>query len=529
VDRSLGVPRRKEKPLVEPLTVFLVRGVTDPDKILQDRGSLTHIEIRTARGFLGSLYVQKSFVTQPRWVRFFAKSVNPKRIPATSSGSAAILLIQVKKQVYALSFGHGRTLLAPGIVDERFGLRAVLNSINPERIRSIDRRTFEAISRLSREQLSRESTIQDFGLDIGRDLLRAVAGTPLDQTVGTRFSGMDALSVSAPVTLDGLTDLLERYRELSERTDYRQRYPWVDNMAEVRDRVKLEKLDEALVRKIKRSETEKIWLAPPEIIDWDDIRGFTYRSAQSAQLYDDLTLEGYLEDGRTKTEITPDDLRHDHVYCLSASVDEEVDRWSIRSCLIAEIEYDEELYLLSDGTWFRINKDFAADIDRVVGSISPTTTPLQPYHDADEGAYIARIARANRGFAVMHEKTLSAGPGRDKIEMCDLYGQNRVLLHIKRYGPSSVLSHLFAQGLVSAQLLLGDANFRRLANVELPATHRFGDPESPINAREFEVAFGVVQTEGRVVRLPFFTRVNLKSHYETLRGLGYNVTLSLVH
>lgn len=196
---------------------------------------------------------------------------------------------------------------------------------------------------------------------------------------------------------------------------------------------------------------------------------------------------------------------------------------------MAEIDYDGELYLLSDGTWFRINKDFAADIDRVVDNIPQTSVALQPYNDADEGAYITRMAGANNTLAIMHEKTIAAEPGRDRVEMCDLYGQNRILLHIKRYATSSVLSHLFAQGLVSAQLLLGDAAFRRLANAELPATHRFADPDSPINARDFEVAFGVVHTQGKVVRLPFFTRVNLKSNFETLRALGYNVTLSLVH
>jgi len=280
---------------------------------------------------------------------------------------------------------------------------------------------------------------------------------------------------------------------------------------------------------IKRSETTKIWLAPPDILDWDDIRGFAYRSAQSAQVYDDLTLAGYLEDGRIRTELTPEVLRRDHVYCMSASVDEAAEKWTIRSCLMAEMEYEGELFLLSDSTWFRINKDFAADIDRVVDNIPPASVAFQPYNDANEGAYITRMAGANKALAIMHEKTISAGPGRDRIEMCDLYAHNRVLLHIKRYGTSSVLSHLFAQGLVSAQLLLGDANFRRLANAELPPSHRFADPDSPINARDFEVAFGVVQTQGKVVRLPFFTRVNLKSNYETLNGLGYHVTLSLVH
>src|SRR5207249_4964265 len=118
--------------------------------ILEGRGTLEHIEIRTTKGFLGSLYVRDSFVGRPRWVRFFAKVVDPKEIPAKSSSSAAVLLIQNKKHVYAIAFGYGKNLLAPGVVDERFGLRVTLNSINPERIRSIDRRTFEAISRHTR-------------------------------------------------------------------------------------------------------------------------------------------------------------------------------------------------------------------------------------------------------------------------------------------------------------------------------------------------------------------------------------------
>lgn len=510
--------------------MFLVKpGLTDPETILEDRGTLKHIEIRNSTGFLGSLYVEESAVNPPRWVRFFAGAVQPRQIPAKSAGSAAVLLIQNKRQVYALTFGHGKKLLAAGVVDERFGLRTVLNSINPQRIRSIDRRTFEAISRLSREQLSIESTIGNFGLDVGRDLLRAVAGTPSDLTLGTRFYGMDGLHVSAPVTLDTLVALLDRYRGLSERTDYQKRYPWVDNMAEVRDRSLLERLDNTLIRKMRAGETEKIWLAPPEIVAWENTRGFSYRSAKTARLYDDLTLEGYLEDGRSPRELSRDDLGRDHVYCMSASDDEDVDRWTVRSCLMAEVELGGDLYLHSDGTWFRINKDFAAGIDRVVSGIPRTSIELPPYRDSDEGAYISRVARANQTLAIMHERTLSAGPGRDRIEMCDLYGRGRVLIHIKRYGPSSVLSHLFAQGLVSAQLLSGDPDFRRLANVELPLSHRFSNPDNPINPREFEVAFGIVQTEGRVVRLPFFTRVNLKSNVETLRALGYSVSLSLVH
>jgi uncharacterized protein (TIGR04141 family) len=74
-------------------------------------------------------------------------------------------------------------------------------------------------------------------VDINRDLLRAVTGKPSDPKYGTRLSGSDQLTVTAEVTIQNLRDVLPAYCELSEKDTYKQNFPWVDNIREVRDPV----------------------------------------------------------------------------------------------------------------------------------------------------------------------------------------------------------------------------------------------------------------------------------------------------
>jgi uncharacterized protein (TIGR04141 family) len=113
------------------------------------------------------------------------------------------------------------------------------------------------------------------------------------------------------------------------------------------------------------------------------------------------------------------------------------------------------------------------------------------------------------------------------IEFCDLFTNDRRLIHVKRYGQSSILSHLFMQGLVSADCLLSDAKFRRALNEKLPATHTLTNPDDRPRPEEFEVAFAIGSKEIGPLRLPFFRRVTLRNVARSL-SLGYRVALSKI-
>lgn len=57
-------------------------------------------------------------------------------------------------------------------------------------------------------------------------------------------------------------------------------------------------------------------------------------------------------------------------------------------------------------------------------------------------------------FCAVDKKLISTGVSQNNIEFCDIYTSEKQMIHIKRYGGSSVLSHLFNQGLVSANLFI---------------------------------------------------------------------------
>lgn len=122
----------------------------------------------------------------------------------------------------------------------------------------------------------------------------------------------------------------------------------------------------------------------------------------------------------------------------------------------------------------------------------------------------------------------------DPIEICDLLTSDGKLLHLKKRGKSSTLSHLFAQGVTSAELLMQSPEFRAEAR-EIAATvdAAFADvlPEARPDRDEFEVAYVVITRSRRQdapLTLPFFSVVNLRAAAQRLGGFGFRVSVAAV-
>ncbi len=133
------------------------------------------------------------------------------------------------------------------------------------------------------------------------------------------------------------------------------------------------------------------------------------------------------------------------------------------------------------------------------------------------------------------------------VEICDLLSDDGRFVHVKRKLSSSSLSHLFAQGYISAELLLGSADYRVVALDKIKEQERakvlpVGIPscigkfcifgEEPIVSGKFEVTYGIVaKWEGRefVDALPFFSKVNLRKYVEDLWRIGYKVSYARIN
>jgi uncharacterized protein (TIGR04141 family) len=128
----------------------------------------------------------------------------------------------------------------------------------------------------------------------------------------------------------------------------------------------------------------------------------------------------------------------------------------------------------------------------------------------------------------MDRKLIYHGGGQSKFEFCDLYTSDKDIIHVKRYGASSVLSHLFAQGVNSAELFQTDPEFRQKVNAKLPEEYQIPDPLKRPNYGEYRVVYAIVSDIDGDLNLPFFSKLSLKNARRRMEGFGYNVALSKI-
>lgn len=508
------------------LTVFRIKPtITDKDDVVLGRDKLRIEPVMLDGEYFGDLCLKRTDRPEPSWLKFMDGTMPElSDYNLWTSSLSALLLVKQDDAFYAVVFGYGASLLKDEAIDERFGLRATLNGVEPSQLRSIDHKRLEAISRHTRENLSRNGPLGQFGVDINRDLLRAVTGKPSDARYGTRMSGADQLTVTAEITIRNLGDALTAYYELSEQETYKQNFPWVDNIREVRDPVIRTALDKQLAKELGKG-TANAWLAPPGMHDWSTCGGFRYRGSRRKEPYPDLQLDDYfrelggadeLEDGRR--------LTHDHVVHLRTDNDTSRQSWPIIRCLVAEVEYKKERYILSEASWYLVNGDFLNALEEFVSSIETTKITLPDYDskkDRDEGGYNKRACKANKShFVLLDQKVIPYG-AHGRIEICDLYTKARQLVHVKRLDGSSTLSHLFNQGTVSAELLRDEPNFRTQFLQKIPG-FEWGTAKDPIDAKEFEVCFAIVRRpKQQKLQLPFFSKLTLRTAMQQLERLGF--------
>jgi uncharacterized protein (TIGR04141 family) len=528
LDAWLAVPGNKDR--IESLAVLLARaGQERPEDTLKDPSSLQQFELTDAEGHLGRLFVQSRGANPPRWSRFFVPQVEPSALGAVSS-TAAVMHVPIDDRAMLLTFGQGRHLLKPGCWEDRFGIRTALNSIGADRLRSIDKHTLDTLGMHSRIQVSKEAAPSDFGIDIERDLVRAITGTPIDSRLADRLSGFDALRVSTRVTLQTLRPHLARLLEQFRKDTYKETFPWLEHVSDVTDKALADTLDVLMLAKIAENRTDRCWLAIPDPIDWAGIGGFRYRGRGRRPVHHDIHLETFLQDCETSaTDLTIEFLR-EHDIC---AVDDEGSphySWSAYKCIYCEIDYNDDTYLLSAGRWYKVASDFVRQVNDFYRCLPLLDVGLPDYDDASEEDYNQRAADHGPGrYANMDRKLVSVGGGYSKVEFCDLISSGRDLIHVKRYGGSGVLSHLFQQGTVSGQLFASDADFRASVNRHLPDELKLADTALRPEVPSYRIIFAVVSGEsGSGLALPFFSRLSLRHAMQTLQGYGYKVGLSKV-
>ena len=517
------MPKGLEPPTVTLAIHLIKKGLTAQDAI-RAKSKLSRHSLKLSPEVTGELFVKTPPRRRPTWAQFFDGFVSESEFGWVGS-SSAVLLVPIDERLFGITFGQGRYMLAPECSEDQFGLVVALNSIADGEFRSIDKKIFDAIARRTREQAGRFAAVREFGMDTEKDLLRAVTGRSSDEELGSLISGGDSLSVHIKTRITDLPDLLERYGTKSRQRAYRKKYPWIDQISPITNKELKRKLDSEMLSMIRARQLDQCWLAPPAMMDWTRDRGFAYGRPIKYDIVQDIHLKSFLETVKNPDAIEQADLDRRRIVIIGEN-DEPRDHWAVYRCLNCELEYKGDTYVLSDGRWYRVATDFVAQINQYYSTIPRFDVPLPEYQGGHEKDYNQGVVVRNDNFANLDRDLIQIG--RDSIEFCDLFSLTKDLIHVKRYAGSGVLSHLFNQGLVSAEYFQMDEGVRGIVSKKLPAKFQIIDTARRPTPEEYRVVFAIISQSAGDLTLPFFSRVSARHVIKRLELIGYRVALAKI-
>lgn len=517
---EISVPNKNK------LSIYMIKEEYEADDIIENYNTAYPIE------GVGTAYLGFSRTTIPKWVNsFFVGEISSADV--FTANARAVLLLRVNidennnQRTFALTMGYGKHMLKDDVVEERFGLKVILNTISPNSLRRINKINIGGNQKLSNEQLPLKAGIRDFGLDINRDLVSHIAGVSDDDEYVTGIlSGGDILSVTAEVDISNIVSFLQMTYQRYCLNNYTVNFGWVDQIQEVKDTHLIANLDSEMIAAINMGSTD-IWMAVPEIIDWTEIRGFKYRGRE---IYDDIDISIVRDSFREGLQKIGQ-LKGKRISAISSRDDSERYSWGAHRCLFGELFFDNNAYCINNGKWYRIDNDFVEQVNRDYNNTSIANIDFDDFTNdhSSENAYNSYLKDNHpEDYLLMDANNFSYGGGHSKIELCDLLSKNKELIHVKHYSGSATLSHLFNQAAVSAELVLSDAQFLALANEKI--TELTDSDEFQINDRRaIRVVFGIIsKNHSPLPHLPFFSKISFRHTKNRLEAFGLDVSIRTI-
>lgn len=525
---------------METYTIFLLKEnvITIEEALDTEKHPRPHPLSADESPVSGILFVGEQNRATPPWVQKLNPFLEEPLENLLSANVSAVLIVSYEERFFALTFGHGKSLLEPTSMVRDFGLRVTLNLVDPSGLRSMDSKIYDDLVVMTRKQTSRSSSQNSFELDVGRSLLRGVTGDAIEGSPFRRLTGGDGLHLTTDLSFDQLDELLSEVMIAYDGNTYTTHFPWFDNIREA-DPSMTSSLDELLLTSLGSGNTTDAYLAPVEIVDWANIDAFSYTRERSAVSYPELNLYDYLQIVQwNRISLTVEILKRHRVRVRNNGSADWRDIWSIYDCLVWDTTFQNRRHVLFDGRWFSIESNFADEIDSFVTNLHSTSIAFPNAQDGQrEGVYnTAMVDATPNTYALLDLEPFTPTGAVTPIEFCDILSSDRKIIHVKKRSSSATLSHLFSQGSVSAELFLQDPDLREQVHQKLIFLGKTAHAQlithtPPPIAAHFEVVYAIIartDQHGLSRRLPFFSAVNLTHHARRMQNLGFHVSLQYI-
>ncbi|CQR47379.1 hypothetical protein BN1058_01690 [Paraliobacillus sp. PM-2] len=520
---------------VQKISLYLHKdSVSDYEDCIKD-SSLNSVDtyvVKKEIGLEGKIYVHHPTVNTPDWKEVIEKLTNEEIDIKENASNKAIMILKYNNRFFSIVYGYGKSMLNYSTIVRNFGLIVAANLIDSKKIRSLNSMTIEDTIVDTQKQSTEYANQELFQVNKSREILKTLSGSSSNESIARFIVGTDSLTITRKMDIEKIkSDITFYFKTYNEDHYKRNGFDWLDNIQREKDSQIIEELDKKLIDGIKTL-NPKLSIAPNKIIDWENIFGFYFTGTGKSKdklVSIDINYTDYFQYINQRTEINIiSKLKRDGLFSIN-NTNEEFKVSNIYEAIIFETSLNNSLYLLCYGDWYEINKNFYSQIKERIKNVYKSNLQFPSCKFKEhEGTYNERVAQSNPSYVLMDQKNYQPKAyGLSKIEPCDIFTKDKQLIHIKKGGSSSKLSHLFSQALVSSRILAIENEFRAHVN-RIAQEKLLVDPLSEKdNNSDFEIIFAIIHKKEEEMEnvLPFFSMVNLTQVLDTLDSMNFQYSL----
>lgn len=554
--------KKREDEKIHTFQVWLLKKTKEPsdiyDEIKAQKDLVQKITPTNApKGSLAYTWQAESEKKQTWWQEYW--SIDGKLVHSYPN---AIIFIPINERWFALSQGYSSSFLKNEYIETQFAYYTVLNVLDPKKITTT--KVFQPDTSL--RQLTEKSAgttnlqLPHFGLStsIVRDLSGKVKEEYEEQFSSISGGSGKALKIKAIRDPNEFHTILKVLLERYQSEDYKTTFPELVHIQEVKDTERIVELNKKLSEAILQ-DNPNIQLNLPDIIDGFDWIWKLKPYFSDNQVFDEFSVENIFS--VINVDRDKDILSH----CQSLKVqvkesEEESLNWktfTLINCLSFDTGIQEQAnmrYFLIEGIWYQVDQNFLKKLNEglesklelfEVADKFPTVRNALSY-PCERIPASKKEARYNKALAdllggIILDCTNSSLPGQSQIEPCDVYYANSVeafFIHNKFYNYSATLSHLFNQGLVSAQLFRNSEESAEKVKYYIEQSGNTAQLEQleKLIANEIQmiVLFGILQKNEKqdipksVTSLPLFSRISLSHVIDGLHAENSKVGIVFI-
>lgn len=544
---------QKNAAITTTLSLRLLRPYKTVEQAIRDTSAVAEVESDSGR-----LFTAQAPGTPPTWLRVVNQFAKQGDLKLENKSCAAVLFLDIqpddkrlRTRTFALTFGSGHHALDPDAFVRNFGLKVTLNSVARGALKNLDIATLDSTTIQKRIQASRKADLQGFGIDLQNDLLRLAGGVPTDTAFANALAGRDALTLTSKLSAAEIPEKCKTALRLFDANDYKKDYSFIDQIIPIQDKKILADLDEIVFKEIKTLLNKKpsdLHITLPEIIDPEESGDFGYFgigfNSGSKKSYGELAIEDYISElqaGRPHEISGIAELKASHE--IRVVIDGQGDRQRRRrvyDCFVYEVNFKKKTYVLFSGEWYCIESKFFDAVERdyqaLLGVSFHASTTAKNEQEL--------ISELDKNADLLNLDKVKASPSGAKganLEPCDFLSRRKEFIHLKDGHGSAPISHLWNQGLVSAESFIRDAVFRKsmrdsaINRQKTAKKSKFElllpDGRSKVTPTDYKVVFGIMRhpyQRSKQLGLPFFSKVSLRAVASRIQLMGYAVEVHLI-